>query len=462
MDNKNPEPLGTTRGLASHPSSRGRQSALDSRTDSTVSGDGMEGRTMDEARKQRGAVIAAEKQIRKTIGGYLVPSQSGRGKYAVIVEGDTKPSCTCPDHELHGQACKHIWAVKIVIQQEFDFANGTVTETVSVTKAVRRTYVQNWPAYNRAQTTEGDLFPALLRDLCRGIAEPERQQRGRPRAPLADSVFCATLKVYSTLSTRRFMSDLRAAQEHGFIAKAPHHSSVFRYLEDPALTPILHDLIVKSSLPLKAVEVDFAVDSSGFTSSRLESWFDHRYGNDSATPARHHTWVKAHIMCGVKTNVVTAIEIHDRNAADGKQLPALVQSTARNFATAEVSADKAYGSVRNADTIASVGGAPFIAFKRNATGTQPGPSAWSKMFGYFTYRRAEFLAHYHKRSNVESTFSMIKRKFGDFVRSKTDVAMVNEVLAKVLCHNLVVLIHESFELGIEPAFSALDVPKEAV
>ena len=32
--------------------------------------------------------------------------------------------------------------------------------------------------------------------------------------------------------------------------------------------------------------------------------------------------------------------------------------------------------------------------------------------------------------------------------------MVNEVLAKVLCHNLVVLIHESFELGIAPIFEA--------
>lgn len=128
--------------------------------------------------------------------------------------------------------------------------------------------------------------------------------------------------------------------------------------------------------------------SSRFTSSRLESWFEHRYGNDSATPARHHTWVKAHIMCGVKTNVVTAIEIHDRNAADVKQLPALVLATARNFAVAEVSADKAYGSARNTDAIANVGGAPFIALKRNATGTSPqATSAWSKMVEYFIYRR---------------------------------------------------------------------------
>jgi hypothetical protein len=47
---------------------------------------------------------------------------------------------------------------------------------------------------------------------------------------------------------------------------------------------------------------------------------------------------------------------------------------------------------------------------------------------------------------------MMKRKFGGYVRSKTDAAMANEVLCKLLCHNLVVLIHEMFELGIEPCF----------
>ena len=146
---------------------------------------------MDEARKQRGAEIAKQNCIRRTPKGYIVPSQSGQGKYAVVVNGDTA-TCTCPDFELRAEPCKHVFAVRIVVQRQFDFADGTVTETVSVTKTVQRTYPQNWPAYNRALTNEGDLFPALLRDLCRGIAEP-KQERGRPRATLADSVFCATL-----------------------------------------------------------------------------------------------------------------------------------------------------------------------------------------------------------------------------------------------------------------------------
>ena len=81
-----------------------------------------------------------------------------------------------------------------------------------------------------------------------------------------------------------------------------------------------------------------------------------------------------------------------------------------------------------------------------------GTGAWRKMYHYFELKRKEFLQHYHKRSNVESTFSMMKRKFADGVRSKTDVAMTNKVLCKVLCHNLVVLINEVYELGIDPVF----------
>jgi transposase len=74
------------------------------------------------------------------------------------------------------------------------------------------------------------------------------------------------------------------------------------------------------------------------------------------------------------------------------------------------------------------------------------------MYCQFTLNREEYLKHYHRRSNVESTFAMIKGKFRDHVRSRTDVAMKNEVLCKVLCHNLCCLIHAAHELGITSHF----------
>jgi hypothetical protein len=71
---------------------------------------------------------------------------------------------------------------------------------------------------------------------------------------------------------------------------------------------------------------------------------------------------------------------------------------------------------------------------------------------FFRDHQDEFYRQYHQRSNVETTFSMIKAKFGGYVRSKTPTAQVNEVLCKVLAHNLCCLVQSFFEFGIEPGF----------
>jgi transposase len=402
------------------------------------------------SRQLRGLEIAATANIVKKGDAWIVPSQSGKGLYTVCPDPHD-PHCSCPDHETRGVRCKHIIAVEHVIHRRRN-ADGTTTVTERVT--LQKTYPQDWRAYNAAQTNEKAMFLDLLRDLCGGVPEPEAPKTGRPRLPIQDAIFSACYKVYSTVSARRFMTDLRDAQARGLIQRAPHFNSIFNYLEDPALTPILRSLITESSLPLKAIEQDFAVDSSGFTTSRFVRWFDHKYGK----VRQQHEWVKVHLMCGVKTNIVTAVEIRDKDASDTKLLPPLVDATAKNFALRDVLADKGYGSLKNYKAIQYHGATPFIAFKSIHTGK--GGGLWQRMYHYFQFRRDEFLTHYHQRSNVETTFSMIKAKFGDHVRSKTDVAMVNEVLCKIICHNICCLIQESHELGIETTFWAETAPAQ--
>ena len=77
---------------------------------------------------------------------------------------------------------------------------------------------------------------------------------------------------------------------------------------------------------------------------------------------------------------------------------------------------------------------------------------WDTAYHFFNLHREAFLARYHQRSNAESTFSAIKRKFGDSVKAKNDLSMKNEVLAKFVCHNLSCLIHAMQEFGIDPGF----------
>jgi transposase len=356
--------------------------------------------------------------------------------------------CTCPDFELRQQACKHVYAVQYVLFRETT-TNGDST-TVKETAAVRVTYAQNWPAYNAAQVAEKETFLNLLRDLCADIEEP-MQSRGRPRLPLRDMIFAAAFKVYSTASARRFMTDLRDAQAKGLITQAPHYNSLFRCLESETVTPIIRDLVLRAAIPLRSVETDFAIDSTGFSSTQLVGqWQEAKYGATKSGRAPRD-WVKVHAVCGVKTNVITAIEVTERNTQDAPYFAPLVTKTIDNFNVLRVMGDKAYSSYANLELAVSKGAEPFIPFKSYAKATSPSQT-WNKLFAYFILHRDEFLNAYHKRSNVESTFSAIKRGFGDSVRSRTRAAQVNEVLLKVLAHNIRCLIHTMAELGITPSF----------
>jgi transposase len=393
-----------------------------------------------EARQQRGMEIAATARIVKKGDQWVVPSQSLNGKYTVT-KGADGYQCTCPDHELRQIKCKHAFAVEFAMKREYH-ADGTET----VTTSMRVTYAQDWPAYNAAQTSEKATFCHLLRDLCDGIPEVE-QQRGRPRLPIGDALFSATFKVYSTVSARRFMTDLREAEAKGLVAHAPCYNSIFNVIESADVTPVIESLITASSLPLRAVETDFAADSTGFGLQRFYRHYTAKYGHEVYV----RDYLKVHAMIGVKTHIVTGVTITDRDRHDITQFKPLLEQTAENFSVRKVLADKAYSSREMIGFIDGMGAAPFIPFRNNST-IKPNlkAPAWDRLFHFYNFKREEFLAHYHKRSNVESAFSSMKRKFGDFIRSKTEVAQKNEALLKVLAHNIVCVVHSIHELGIAP------------
>jgi len=252
------------------------------------------------------------------------------------------------------------------------------------------------------------------------------------------------------------MCDLREAHAKKYISRLPCYNSIFRYFEDEVLTPHLQLLIEESALPLQVLESSFAVDSSGFSTSKFVQWVQAKHHDPKLLEARD--WVKVHLMCGVKTNVITAIEVTHAHASDHKYFVPLVEATSQNFVMDSVAADKAYSSYRNTQFTMSKAAIPYIDFKKHTKMSARTPSAWRRMFHLYSYNQEEFMRHYHKRSNVESVFSAVKRKLGPSVRAKTLPAQINEVLLKCLAYNLTVLVHAIHELRIDPAFwSRLEV-----
>src|SRR5581483_10230104 len=168
-------------------------------------------------RKERGLIIAATTKLTQDGNVWRVPSQSGYKPY-YRVDPQAK-TCDCPDYEKREAPCKHIYAVEIVVQRETittttTDASGNATTTTVTTETVtkRITYGQDWTAYNQAQTHEKAIFLKLLADLCSNIVEPEKDPHATTKLSYKDMLFAIVYKIYSTMSGRRFMTDLNDAR----------------------------------------------------------------------------------------------------------------------------------------------------------------------------------------------------------------------------------------------------------
>lgn len=342
--------------------------------------------------------------------------------------------------------CKHQHAVLFWIAWGRDVGeDGCVTDTITLK---RKTYAQPcWRTYNASQVHEREYVERLLTALCAGIPQPARKPGpGRKPLPIADVVFAAVMKVYMTRSSRRAQSDLRDSAARGHLRTVGHFNSITNFLADPGSTSILTSLIEESAAPLCAIEDgQYAIDSTGFSTVTYDRWFDQKHGKLCAA----HPWVKLHVMVGTVTHAITGARV--TSEGDCPQLPALLARTREHHDVREVSADKAYSSVDNHNVLESFGVEAFIPFKVNAV-VNPRAPVWSRHLCEFTLNQERFLAHYHRRSNVETVFAMMKARFGASVASRLPTAQVNEVLAMCVAHNLCCLVKAIFTAGLAPTF----------
>jgi transposase len=218
---------------------------------------------------------------------------------------------------------------------------------------------------------------------------------------------------------------------------------------------MLMQLVRMSASPLADIEHDFAIDSSGFRTTTYSSWHEEKHGK-----SKQNIWLKAHISTGVATNIVADVRVTRGHSADINEFESLLIGTSGTFRVKEVSADKGYLSRDNYALVKSMGADAYIMFKENSRGRSHRSSAWMKAFYHFQNNKEDFLNHYHKRSNVETTFMAIKQKFGETLKSKNTTAQVNELFCKIIAYNITVLINAMYTRNIDVKFP--DVSKESV
>jgi transposase len=402
-----------------------------------------------EARRVRGALLAKTKRVSSIGGNFLVPSQTHGGRYLVSRDEKGAWTCTCPDFAERGvvMPCKHIVAVEIVRAQ-------ITPDGTPMADRLRVTYTQDWTSYNAAQVNEKEKVVALLRELVSTVPElPRKPGPGRKPLPIADVLMSAMAKVYIGWSGRRSMSEMRDLGSKGLLDKVPSYNSVFRYMENPALTPILVSLVQRAAMPLVGLggQTDFAVDSTGISlRTYAPGYRNEKYG---VPVPKQHGWVKLHAIVDTTSHVITSVVVKHGSSGDAPEFKPLVEQTVKNgFKPARISADAAYASHENIQCVVDLGAEPLVPFPIGRGYGADAPESYRQAYHYFQFNRPAFLSKYGKRQNVEATFSSFKRVVTDTLRSRSADAQVNEALAAAVVHNVIQLVHAMYKMNFEPHF----------
>ena len=415
--------------------------------------------TWDEEREARAIrLVSSHRENIRAAGRvrFEVTSSDGSRSYSVGVDQGGW-TCNCQDWSDRKSPCKHILATVHWLDPN---PPPIIGESPN---AARPTYTQpDWSKYDEAQQIEHQVFDRLMWDLLGSVPERvcETGRRGRPTIPLRTQILVSARKVHLGQSMRRFRGLLIELNRDGkgMLARVPNYSVPSRFFNRPQAPAILLGLIARSGSVLRDIENGgtVAIDSSGFCTTCRGA-----YCTEMHEPTRRHRWVKAHIAIGVKTHVVLSVVITDEHGADYTQFGPLLHGVMdAGHSPAIVVADKAYLGRENFDTADTLGIDPYIPFKSNSRGLSRGSPLWTKKYHEFMSKRDEFDSRYHQRSNVEATFSAIKRKLGEPLLSRTQLSRMSELLTKILAYNVGVVIQQSHLHGLELGHFGFHHPKE--
>lgn len=314
----------------------------------------------------------------------------------------------------------------------------------------KRTYPQNWPVYYKACRTEKLMLFRILKDAVDFLnIPPPKPTNGRPPVDIADILKSLCIKTYAGLSSWRSESELKIAQAMGVIENVYKRTALNKYLNKPELTKWLDKLYKTIAAPIAPIETHLAADASGISVAYgRKRWVEVR-----TEYQQHKDYKKLHIISGAKSNVIFSAEVTDGRAHDSPPFTKLLDNAVGYVSAKELSADPAYLSKKNVDYVAKNGMIPYILPKKNTRSLNRGSEgAWGRMIRLWKDYKDLFAMHYHQRSNVESTFGMLKRKFGYYTRSKLETGQKNEILTKIVCLNAAILSEAMLEFDLNPNF----------
>ena len=276
-----------------------------------------------------------------------------------------------------------------------------------------------------------------------------REQREGVGAPY---VFHECLKVF--LAYLHVLLNTNYRGRNGFLRglsrlisfDVPDYTTICRRVNKIAIE------IKKTLISYKDKEVVVYLDSSGAKVTNRGEWMRQKW-------KVRRGWIKVHIAVDDKNKQVVGIEATDESISDTKEFKNLVGQSVENVEdkggeVVQASADGAYDANDNFEFLEAHNIIPAIKIRKNEGPTYRSKNprkGYAREFRELGYEGWRDKYKYGRRWYAESTFSAVKRKFGEFVRATKVKNMFNEIKLKYILYNAIL----KYDVTHTPFFASL-------
>ena len=232
----------------------------------------------------------------------------------------------------------------------------------------KKRYLRNEALYNKIQESEFLNFFEFVRYLTNYVCKGRKMK---------NMIQCLLIwRKFPNLSTRRARGFLLLLRKFGIISvDIPCFKTLSNYNENNSLLIFLDKLIEESSKPLSAIEHDFATDATGIRTKLFSTWYSLRCKKE--IKKRDHLAI--HITTGVKSNIVTALNVEIKSGRDNEIFREHVDKTAKSFDAYEFSGDGKYWCKENCKKVHEVGAKSYFKVHKNYAGRSRGGFHWKEM-----------------------------------------------------------------------------------
>ncbi len=289
-----------------------------------------------------------------------------------------------------------------------------------------------WSAYNQSLVRRGEILLGfdVIDNWDIELKEMNKDKIGEPfHYPDTFLLLLGYAKAYFHLPYRQ-TEGITQGHAKGKVPSIPHYTTINRRINKL-------DIKIKDNKSNKEFEYDYliiAIDSTGIKVTNRGQWIRDKWGTRKG-------YLKIHIAVDIKSKKILSMKVTNEHIHDSKMLPELVQSIIKsNSATAsKLFADGAYDSNETFRYLSDNGILPCIKVRKNAR------VRWKKERN--TLRNLSIISQkkdlqewkdsvsYGQRWIVETVFSCLKRRFGEYVYSVRLKNMIQEMMLKASLYN---------------------------